>query len=153
MTSTRRRSSLEAATAARAGLIGLVGFVIAGIFATHVLSSHDHGGGHAMPVGLGSSAVTVGPMSGHAHSQPQATSQTVTASTAVAPGGSTPADFMTGCILFLTSVAGLILALLLAQVARTRITHTNISRWSWALHRRGPPGTGRPLASLCILQV
>lgn len=154
VTSARRAARPVDACAARAGLVMLIGLIIAGIFAMHVLGSHDQDGEHSMPAGM---PAMVAAHSGAADTSSHMDQLPVDAagdSTVRAAAGDGMSGLMVGCILFLASVGGLVLALLLAiGVAGGGRTDGFSARWAWTLRRRGPPGTAPPHFSLCVLRV
>ncbi|GGM18665.1 hypothetical protein [Nakamurella endophytica] len=72
---------------------------------------------------------------------------------AVRTGHGRPMDSMAGCVLFLVTVAGLILSLLLAlATAGAGRRHAGPAS-AWAPWRRGPPGPPPPRLALCVLRV
>jgi len=124
----------------------LIGLIIAGIFAMHVLGSHDQDGKHSMPMGM---PAMVAAHSGAADTSSHMDQLPVDAaaghSTVRAAAGDGMSGSMVGCILFLASVGGLVVALLLAiGVAGGGRTDVFSARWAWMLRRRGPPGTAPP---------
>lgn len=156
MTTARPAARLADASAARAGLVALIGMVIAGIFAMHVLGSHDQDGGHAMSV---TTPDVVAAHSSTAHSSSDMADMAVV--TAAAGGSVVGVDpghgmsgSMAGCILFLAAVGGPVLALMLAlAVARSRNPDAFDARGFSKIRRRGPPGAAPPHFSLCVLRV
>lgn len=143
------------ASAARCGLVVMVGLIIAGIFAMHVLGSHDQDGEHSTPAGMPamvtahSGAADLSSPMDQAPVAAAAGGRTVSAAAGHGMSGS-----MAGCILFLASVGGLVLVLLLAigMVGDDRTDGLSARRW-WALRGRGPPGTAPPHFSLGVLRV
>ncbi len=134
----------------------LIGLIIAGIFAMHVLGSHDPDGKHSMPMGMPAMvAAHSGAAGPSSHMDQLPVDAAAGDSTVRAAAGDGMSGSMVGCILFLASVGGLVLALLLAiGVAGGGRTDGFSARWAWTLRRRrGPPGTAPPHFSLCVLRV
>jgi len=140
----------------------LVGTVLSGVIAMHVLGAHEAGGGHGMVIEgqqLAAGASVSEPGGTMTMSMPAAESTPAAAAELSAvvlmpamPGGSMGA--MATCVLFLVvGAATVLLALLASGSART-----SISRQRWCaglldLSPRGPPGSGLPRISLCVLRV
>lgn len=139
----------------------LVGAVLSGVIAMHVLSAHQAGGGHGMVLdGQQLEARTsviehVGTMTMSmpaAESTPPAAEFSAAVLMPAMPGDSMGS--MATCILFLVvGAATVLLALLTSGSART-----SMPRQSWFaglldLSPRGPPGSGPPRITLCVLRV
>lgn len=157
MTSTRGPARRVDPAASRAALAALIGLVIAGIFAMHVLGSHDQAGEHSMPAGMPTVAAEqmhmghadMAPRMGEVATAPAAGNFALSAGTG--DGMSGP---MGSCILFLAAVGGLILALLLAFGSADGGGTDAFASWSArTVRRRGPPTTAPPHCSLCVLRV
>ena len=158
MTSTRGPARRIDAAASRAALVALVGLVIAGIFAMHVLGSHDQAGEHSMPASMPTAAMDqqmhlgqagMAAQMGDVIAAPEAGHFAVTADTDHGMSGS-----MGSCVLFLAAVGGLVLALLLAFGSAAGGGVDAFTSWSARMvRRRGPPTTAPPHFSLCVLRV
>lgn len=138
----------------------IIGVVLAGVFAMHVLGEHDSGGGHGMLVESHDMPAAVSsPIDSHAgivSIAAESGSQALLAVMPVAaltPGTATQASMDT-CILFLVIVGGLVLLMLLASGRPKDLVGPSRQGlpW-WTLWRRGPPGSGPPRISLCVLRV
>lgn len=159
VTTARRAVGLVDAWAARSALLALIGLVIAGIFAMHVLGSHDQDGDHSMSV---SAPGVVAAHASAAHPGSDMSDMADMAVVAAAGDGSAVTSAaghgmpgsMAGCILFLVGVGGLVVALMLAlALAGGRNPDVFDARGSFRIRRRGPPGTAPPHFSLCVLRV
>lgn len=149
----------------------LLGAVIAGVLAMHVLSEPDGFDGHTMPDGMMSTvnapmAADMSPSAMADAGQPDmlapgssgrtaaAASATPSRSQTTASPGPDAMAAMTCCVLFLLIAAGLLLAWLL-QVIRERPTRRvgSAAMQRFSLRRRGPPSTLTPQTLLCVLRV
>jgi len=139
----------------------LVGAVLTGVIAMHVLSAHQAGGGHGMVL-HGQQLAGGTSVSEHAGtmtmSMPAAESTPAAAEFGAAvlipamPGGSMGS--MATCILFLVvGAATVLLALPTSGSARTSMPTQRLFAGLLDLSPRGPPGSGAPRISLCVLRV
>jgi hypothetical protein len=139
----------------------LVGAVLSGVFAMHVLSAHQAGGGHGMVLD-GQQLATGTSVTEHGGtmtmSMPAAKSTPAEAEFGAGvlmptmPGGSMGS--MATCILFLVvGAATVLLALLTSGSARTSMLTQRLFAGLLDLSPRGPPGSGPPRISLCVLRV
>ena len=159
MTSTRGPARRINAAASRAALAALIGLVIAGIFAMHVLGSHDQAGEHSMQAGMPTLAAPGQMHSGHADMAPGMGGEVAIAPAArsvavTAAAGHGMSSSMGSCIPIPAAVGGLILALLLAFGSAAGSGTDAFATWSARMvRRRGPPTTAPPHFSLCVLRV
>lgn len=150
-----------------AKLIGrwlLIGWVLTGVVAMHVLAHHDPGGGHGMlmdPHAATASSKYPALMSmvgqdHHPAGDPAAAAAVVMAPVAAgepAPSGSDMGGAMAGCILFLTAAVASVVVLLLLASSRNSEGSSSFRSTSRQILLRGPPGPRRPRISLCVLRV
>lgn len=157
VTSTRGTGSRVDAAASRAALLALIGLVITGIFAMHVLGSHDQAGEHPMQAGMPTIAAEqthfghadMASQMGQVAADPAVPNFAVSAGTGHGMSGS-----MGSCILFLAAVGGLVPALLLAFGGAAGGGIDTFASWSARMVRRlGPPTTAPTYFSLCVLRV
>ncbi len=137
--------------ARRSAVRWLLGMVLAGVFAMHVLSQPSAAGGHGMLMGLQSGQSTL------IHSQDGSATGSM-ASTPPTTVMATPDNSMSSmaacCILFLVvGAAAALLALLVSVDARTAVMQRLLFSGLLDLSRRGPPGRRPPRISLCVLRV
>ena len=136
----------------------LLGAVIAGVMAMHILGGHDSGGagqpmamtsaGPAMPAPIMPMAM---PSPGRASQDP--TGHPADGSHLQPAPGSGMSD-MSCCVLFLVTVVGLVLLMRLHAIRSRTHTDRALGRTApWAAPGRGPPGAGRPRITLSILRV
>ncbi|WP_090475584.1 DUF6153 family protein [Nakamurella panacisegetis] len=130
----------------------LLGLVIAGIVGMHVLSEHDAGGGHGMMMNPG--AVAAEPAHHGAMPAAMNTASGGPMMSGVPDSGGGMSSGMAACILFLVIGAGLVaLALLVLRRAAGRPAAAGPWWLGSGRSERGPPGSGAPRISLCVLRV
>ena len=132
----------------------LLGAIIAGILAMHVLNAANSGGGHrGMPMsasGNGSARMTTGmAMPGIDQAVPDGPA-TATQLSAVPGTGMSP---MSCCVLFLVSAAGLLVLRRTSGGQATTGPAASHHLASPGIAQRGPPGAVRPRIALSIQRV
>ena len=139
----------------------LVGLVMVGLFAMHVLSAPDHGVGHGMVMtaqamgseqarvhGSAPSSSTI-QLDGHFEVRPgQASASSVPSTPPPMPGA------MAMCLLFLAAAAAVVAILALAVGRSDRAAGQRSATGLGLGHSwRDPPGAAPPRIALCILRV
>lgn len=140
----------------------LLGAVIAGVLAMHILSEPDGLDGHSMPAGMvvnpemaaASNMPGMGMGAGRADPKAAAQPAATAVSATMTASDSSGMAAMTCCTLFLLTVAGLLLMLLLRAIRRRPATHlTSSALQRFSQRRRGPPIVSAPRILLCVLRV
>jgi len=131
----------------------LLGAVIAGVLAIHLLGAADSGGNHPPMATTPGSSSSPGmsmdiPMPG-VDMAPPAYPGTATKLSSVLGTGMAP---MSCCVLFFVSAAGLVLLTRSTKPATNPAAAGIRGRAAHGVPQRGPPGPGRPRIALSILR-
>lgn len=135
----------------------LIGMVLSGLVAMHILSQHQAAGGHGMFIGHPQPASGV---SGHQHQDEPTNGMPLTVSADHGAALAAPAwpagsvGSMAACVLFLIVGGGAVLSTRSATGrARTPVDDGRLSSGRLDLAPRGPPEGAPPRISLCVLRV